>query len=111
MTYAFQAQVQIATFFASDGATIIDPDLAGPFFDARVHFAVCENGEVRIPAWHPSPWSGSQWIRHKTIRISCGISMACGRLYAGAGEEGFCADDVDAGLGVDELGDVYVAGD
>ena len=31
--YAFAAQQQIATFFASDGATIIDPDGAGPFFE------------------------------------------------------------------------------
>jgi hypothetical protein len=32
-TFAFEAQQQIATFFASDGATIIDPDGAGPFFE------------------------------------------------------------------------------
>jgi hypothetical protein len=31
--FAFAAQQQIATFFASDGATIIDPDGAGPFFE------------------------------------------------------------------------------
>ena len=31
--YAFAAQQQIATFFASDGATIIDPDGAEPFFE------------------------------------------------------------------------------
>jgi hypothetical protein len=32
--YAFAAQNQIATFFASDGATTIDPDTAaGPFFE------------------------------------------------------------------------------
>jgi hypothetical protein len=32
-TFAFQAQQQIATFFASDGVTIIDPDGAGLFFE------------------------------------------------------------------------------
>jgi hypothetical protein len=32
-TYAFQAQQQIATFFASDGAVTIDPDAAAPFFE------------------------------------------------------------------------------
>jgi hypothetical protein len=31
--FALQAQQQIATFFASDGATMIDPDGAGPFFE------------------------------------------------------------------------------
>jgi len=31
--YAFAAQQQIATFFASDGAMTIDPDLLGPFFE------------------------------------------------------------------------------
>jgi hypothetical protein len=31
--YALEAQAQIATFFASDGATTIDPDLAGPIFE------------------------------------------------------------------------------
>jgi Big-like domain-containing protein len=31
--YAFAAQQQIATFFASDGAITIDPDGAGPFFE------------------------------------------------------------------------------
>jgi hypothetical protein len=31
--FAFAAQQQIATFFASDGATVIDPDGAGPFFE------------------------------------------------------------------------------
>ena len=31
--YAFAAQAQIATFFASDGATTIDPDGPGPFFE------------------------------------------------------------------------------
>ena len=31
--FAFAAQQQIATFFASDGATTIDPDGAGPFFE------------------------------------------------------------------------------
>ena len=29
----FAAQQQIATFFASDGATVIDPDGAGPYFE------------------------------------------------------------------------------
>jgi hypothetical protein len=31
--YAIQAQTQIATFFATDGATTIDPDGAAPFFE------------------------------------------------------------------------------
>jgi hypothetical protein len=31
--YAIQAQAQIATFFASDGATTIDPDGPAPFFE------------------------------------------------------------------------------
>jgi hypothetical protein len=32
-TYAFEAQQQIATFFASNGVTVIDPDGAGPIFE------------------------------------------------------------------------------
>jgi hypothetical protein len=31
--YAIQAQTQIATFFATDGAVTIDPDLLAPFFE------------------------------------------------------------------------------
>jgi hypothetical protein len=31
--FALAAQVQIATFFASDGDTVIDPDGAGPIFE------------------------------------------------------------------------------
>ena len=31
--YALAAQAQIATFFASDGATTVDPDGAGPYFE------------------------------------------------------------------------------
>jgi hypothetical protein len=31
--FAFEAQAQIATFFASDGGTTIDPDGLGPFFE------------------------------------------------------------------------------
>jgi hypothetical protein len=31
--FAFEAQTQIATFFASDGGTTIDPDGPGPFFE------------------------------------------------------------------------------
>ncbi len=31
--FALAAQAQIATFFASDGATTIDPDGAGPMFE------------------------------------------------------------------------------
>src|SRR2546428_3771956 len=31
--FAIEAQQQIATFFASDGATVIDPDGAGPYFE------------------------------------------------------------------------------
>ncbi|TFW05286.1 hypothetical protein E4K72_11540, partial [Oxalobacteraceae bacterium OM1] len=34
--YAIAAQQQIATFFASGGATVIDPDGAGPFFEVPV---------------------------------------------------------------------------
>jgi dienelactone hydrolase len=32
-TFAFEAQAQIATFLASDGQTVIDPDGAGPYFE------------------------------------------------------------------------------
>jgi hypothetical protein len=32
-TYAFEAQAQIATFFATDGAVTIDPDGPAPFFE------------------------------------------------------------------------------
>ena len=32
-TFAFAAQQQMATFLASDGATVIDPDGAGPYFE------------------------------------------------------------------------------
>jgi hypothetical protein len=31
--FALAAQQQIATFFTSDGATTIDPDGPGPFFE------------------------------------------------------------------------------
>jgi hypothetical protein len=31
--FAFQAQQQIATFFASDGATVVDPDGPAPYFE------------------------------------------------------------------------------
>ncbi len=31
--FAFAAQAQIATFLASDGATVVDPDGAGPYFE------------------------------------------------------------------------------
>lgn len=34
--YAIAAQVQIATFFASGGATVIDPDGANPFFEVPI---------------------------------------------------------------------------
>lgn len=34
--YAVAAQSQIAVFFASDGATVIDPDGAGPFFETPI---------------------------------------------------------------------------
>jgi hypothetical protein len=33
---ALQAQTQVATFFASDGATVIDPDGAGPLFETPI---------------------------------------------------------------------------
>jgi len=33
---AVAAQEQIATFFQSDGAVIIDPDRAGPFFEVPI---------------------------------------------------------------------------
>jgi Big-like domain-containing protein len=35
-TIALEAQAQIATFFASDGATMIDPDGAGVFFEVPI---------------------------------------------------------------------------
>ena len=35
-TIATQAQQQIAQFFASDGATIVDPDGAGPLFETPI---------------------------------------------------------------------------
>jgi hypothetical protein len=31
--FAFEAQTQMATFLASDGQTVIDPDGAGPYFE------------------------------------------------------------------------------
>jgi len=34
--YAIGAQMQIATFFASNGALVIDPDGAGPFFEVPI---------------------------------------------------------------------------
>ena len=34
--YAIAAQTQIATFFATNGATVIDPDGAGPFFETPI---------------------------------------------------------------------------
>ena len=34
--YAVAAQTQIATFFASDGSVVIDPDGAGPFFETPI---------------------------------------------------------------------------
>jgi hypothetical protein len=34
--YAIAAQMQIATFFASGGATTIDPDAAGPYFEVPI---------------------------------------------------------------------------
>jgi hypothetical protein len=33
---ALEAQTQVATFFASDGATIVDPDGAGPLFETPI---------------------------------------------------------------------------
>ncbi|MFO1271116.1 MAG: Ig-like domain-containing protein [Rubrivivax sp.] len=35
-SYAVAAQTQMATFLASDGATVIDPDGAGPFFEVPI---------------------------------------------------------------------------
>ena len=35
-TYAVGAEQQIATFLASGGTTIIDPDLAGPYFEVPI---------------------------------------------------------------------------
>jgi Big-like domain-containing protein len=35
-TVALEAQTQVATFFASDGATTIDPDGAGPLFETPI---------------------------------------------------------------------------
>ena len=34
--YAIGAQLQIATFFASNGTVVIDPDGAGPFFEVPI---------------------------------------------------------------------------
>lgn len=34
--YAFDEQQQIATFFASDGQTTIDPDGSGPLFETPI---------------------------------------------------------------------------
>ena len=34
--YAVAAQTQIAVFFATHGATVIDPDGAGPFFEVPI---------------------------------------------------------------------------
>ena len=35
-SYAIAAQTQIARFFASNGAEVIDPDGAGPFFEVPI---------------------------------------------------------------------------
>ncbi|HJV50225.1 MAG TPA: hypothetical protein VJ652_02125, partial [Noviherbaspirillum sp.] len=35
--YAVGAQQQMAVFFATNGATVIDPDGAGPFFEVPVN--------------------------------------------------------------------------
>lgn len=34
--FAIAAQRQIAMFFATDGALVIDPDAAGPFFETPI---------------------------------------------------------------------------
>ena len=41
--FAIAAQLQIGTFFASDGATVIDPDGAGPFFETPVTLPLPED--------------------------------------------------------------------
>mgnify|MGYP006988315872 CR=1 FL=1 len=40
--YAVGAQMQIATFFQTNGATVIDPDGAGPFFEVPVSLPLPE---------------------------------------------------------------------
>jgi hypothetical protein len=40
---AAEAQNQIATFFASDGVSTIDPDGAGPFFETPIAGALPED--------------------------------------------------------------------
>lgn len=40
--YAVAAQIQIATFFATNGAVVIDPDGAGPFFETPVSLPLPE---------------------------------------------------------------------
>ncbi len=41
--FAIAAQQQIATFFASDGVTVIDPDGAGPYFETPVTLPLPED--------------------------------------------------------------------
>jgi hypothetical protein len=40
--YAFEAQFQIATFFATNGASTIDPDDASPYFEVPINMALPE---------------------------------------------------------------------
>jgi hypothetical protein len=44
--FAFAAQQQIATFFTSDGATTIDPDGAGPFFETPTSMVPEDTGFI-----------------------------------------------------------------
>ena len=44
--FAFQAQQQIATFFASDGATTIDPDGSGPLFETPTSMVPEDTGFI-----------------------------------------------------------------
>ena len=42
--YAVAGQIQIAEFFKSDGAVVIDPDGAGPFFEVPISLPLPETG-------------------------------------------------------------------
>jgi hypothetical protein len=46
---ALEAQAQIATFFATDGAVTIDPDGAGPLFETPIALPLPETLEFLTP--------------------------------------------------------------
>jgi hypothetical protein len=48
-TYAFEAQEQIATFFATDGATTTDPDPTEPFFETPAALPLPEDLAFILP--------------------------------------------------------------